>query len=174
MSFQSIVSNFTFSGDADKIILFSHQAITEHSFLNHFSVAHEGQTSAKNRAVVTYTGDDTGSGKWGCQKDRGHSCGHIKHARNGLQKLVQANPAATDNLVHDENDRISEWRMFADSTSALLMSHSSTCSRSYSSRRQGNILSTHPSAYLGKSPGRPAALCTATTNAEPPRRPSPG
>jgi hypothetical protein len=115
-----IVTHLNFPGNADEIILFSRYTITEHAFVNHFSVAYEGQTSAKNRTVVSYNGDDTGSGKWVCQKDRGH-CGHIKLAHNGLQKLVQANPVAKDALVHDDGDRIGEWNMITDSTSPSLL-----------------------------------------------------
>ena len=68
-------------------------------YLNHFSVVFEGQTSVKNRAVVTYSGDDTGSGKWMCQKDRGSVCGHITKARHGLRKLVRADPDARDEAM---------------------------------------------------------------------------
>jgi hypothetical protein len=92
------------SGDTDEVILFSRQSTVEDMYFNHFSIVLGVQTSVKNRVIVSYSGDDTGSGKWVCQKDRGNmsGCGHITRARHGLQKLVQADPQARDEMVHEE------------------------------------------------------------------------
>jgi hypothetical protein len=86
----------SFVGDTDEVALFLRQAYDGPVYLNLFSVVYRDQTSVKSRAIVSYTGDDTGSGKWVCQKDRGAICGHIVNARHELQKLVHVDPTARD------------------------------------------------------------------------------
>jgi hypothetical protein len=97
-------------GDADEVILFSRQATDDATFLNHFSIAFGAQTSVKSRAIVSYLGNDTGSGSWACQKDRGGTtiCGHITKARHGLQKLVQGDPTARDETANTETPALGE------------------------------------------------------------------
>lgn len=54
----------------------------------------------KNRAVVEHIGDDTGNGKWKCNRDAAAiSCSHIISARHCLQQHVQGNWNAQDLTV---------------------------------------------------------------------------
>jgi hypothetical protein len=73
------------------------------TFSNIFSVTFAGQTSVKSRVIMSYLGDNNGTGTWTCAKDRGIHCGHIMNARHELQRLVQIDPTATDCALHKED-----------------------------------------------------------------------
>ncbi|KAJ7799351.1 hypothetical protein B0H14DRAFT_2617083 [Mycena olivaceomarginata] len=87
--------------DAD-VVLFSRQELQEGLFLNHFSSPSPNLRSLSGRVIVTYTGDDSGSGQWLCTKDSSTGgCSHLSRYRDLLQKLVRVDPTATDDSVGD-------------------------------------------------------------------------
>ncbi|KAJ7713123.1 hypothetical protein B0H14DRAFT_2413980 [Mycena olivaceomarginata] len=82
------------SRDAD-VVLFSRQELQEGLFLNHFSSPSPNSRSLSGRVIVTYTGDDSGSGQWLCAKDSSTGgCSHLSRCRDLLQKLVRRKPVS--------------------------------------------------------------------------------
>lgn len=87
--------------EAIDVVLFSREIqVDGDSICNFFSVQTPGRHGVKSRCVVSYTGPDSGIGKWTCAKDGLiTTCSHIPLARQHLQRLVLRDPSAVDPLA---------------------------------------------------------------------------
>jgi hypothetical protein len=134
--------------DTEVILVF--RDINANGTVNLFSVALPSQPSVKARAIVRHEGDDRGGGSWTCLKDGTQLCGHIKRARDHLQKLVREDPDAADR---------SEYRQAIDTgmlkTERSLSSTDERLIRTSGSERcsckAGNITYASPTTSLGHS-----------------------
>ncbi|KAJ6611690.1 hypothetical protein B0H10DRAFT_1918580 [Mycena sp. CBHHK59/15] len=94
-----ISAEFTSAADT---VLFSRQELEDGTYINHFSTNSPNTRALTGRVIITYTGEDTGTGSWSCSKDsNSSSCAHINQCRNMLQKLVRVDPSAKDHGIGD-------------------------------------------------------------------------
>ncbi|KAJ7039477.1 hypothetical protein C8F04DRAFT_949403 [Mycena alexandri] len=78
--------------DTEEVILFTRQVDFDNddNFLNHFSCPSPNKRGLSGRVIVTYDGCDDGRGRWRCEKDSTHICGHIGICRTRFQQLVNS------------------------------------------------------------------------------------
>jgi len=73
------------------------QELENDIYTNIFSVPAPRLPTIKNRAIVRFSGYDTGIGTWTCTKDsRSTSCSHVVATRHSLQQHLQSNIHAID------------------------------------------------------------------------------
>ncbi|CAK5268016.1 unnamed protein product [Mycena citricolor] len=113
--------------DSINAVLFLRQELEDNDSLNVFSCPSHNSRSLNGRVFVEYTGDDSGSGKWICSKDRGMaSCFHTGHCRNLLQQLLSADPDAQDeDTQHDPSNRLDYAVVYG--RRQIQVSHSVSC-----------------------------------------------
>ncbi|PPR05142.1 hypothetical protein CVT26_012228 [Gymnopilus dilepis] len=87
------------------------------SHQNLFSVPSQTRFSnVKHRAVVEHRGDDTGEGRWKCNRDPGAtSCPHIVAARHSLQQHLKGDWNARDDGVREgQEDNVSYGGVYSE------------------------------------------------------------
>jgi hypothetical protein len=90
------ILSINYQGSIEKVILFWRDVV-EDGWINLFSVCIEGPPSgAKNRAVVTYVGADTGVGNWRCSRDGMNGCAHVTLCQLHLGQLLTAAQGVND------------------------------------------------------------------------------
>ncbi|KAF8881979.1 hypothetical protein BD779DRAFT_1397130, partial [Infundibulicybe gibba] len=65
--------------------------------ISHFSTPSLDNRGFKNRVVVSFEGNNSGNGRWKCNRDPAQNCPHINACRHALQKYVSGNIEARDN-----------------------------------------------------------------------------
>ncbi len=68
--------------------------MNETGYLNYFSCPSLNKRGLGGRVIVTYEGEDEGTGRWNCRKDPSGLCFHLGTCRQQFSKLVQRNPNA--------------------------------------------------------------------------------